>query len=247
MRRRILGVRAVQEALAARASSIAVLYLHEEAASGTLRAIHVDAKNRAGPVELKSSAELDALAEGDRHQGVVALGADDYAYANYEQLLDAAIAGPGAGLIVALDEVTDPHNLGAIVRSSVAFGAHGVVTMKDRAAPVTAAAVRASAGATEHASIARVTNLARALEAARRAGFATVGLAAEGEQELRDVDLTRPTVLVVGSEGRGLRRLVRAQCDALARIPIPGAIASLNASVAASVALYEAVRQRTAR
>lgn len=245
MRRVLLGVRAVKEALAAHAHSIAVVYVHEEGARGALRDIVNDAKNRGVAVELKPMDELNALAEGDRHQGVIGLSGEDFAYASFDELLDRAVALGPSGLIVALDEVTDPHNFGAIVRSAVAFGATGIVTMKDRASPVTPTVVRASAGATEHATIARVTNLSRALDAARERGLWTVGLDAEGSASLAATDLTVPCVVVVGSEGRGLRRLVRERCDVLAKIPMAGPIASLNASVAAAITLYEVTRQRS--
>lgn len=244
MRRVLLGVRAVREALAASARSLAVIYVHEEGARGALRDVVNDATSRGVAIELKPMVDLDALAEGERHQGVIGLSGEDFAYASFDELLDRAAAPGPAGLLVALDEVTDPHNFGAIVRSAVAFGATGVVTMKDRAAPVTPTVVRASAGATEHAAIARVTNLSRALDAARERGLRAVGLDAEGAATLADTDLTVPCVVVVGSEGRGLRRLVRERCDVLAKIPMSGPIASLNASVAAGVTLYEVTRQR---
>ncbi len=244
MRRVLLGVRAVREALAARAQSIAIIYLHEDGARGALRDVFNDAKNRGVATELRPMAELDALAEGDRHQGVIALSGEDFAYASFEQVVDRAIAAGPAGFLVALDEVTDPHNFGAIIRSAVAFGAAGIVTMKDRASPVTPTVVRSSAGATEHATIARVTNLSRALDTIREAGILAVGLDAEGASELAATNLTVPCVVVIGSEGRGLRRLVRERCDVLAKIPMAGPIASLNASVAAAITLYELTRQR---
>ena len=181
-------------------------------------------------------AELDALAEGLRHQGVVAI-TGDFPYLDLEGLL----AGiEGAPFLLALDEITDPHNFGAMIRSAVALGAHGVLTLKDRAAPVTGAVVRASAGATEHARIARVTNLARTLTELRdERGLSIVGLAADGDRDIDALDeAPQGRVIVVGSEGKGLRPLVRKQCTELARIPMTNAIASLNASVAASIALF---------
>jgi 23S rRNA (guanosine2251-2'-O)-methyltransferase len=195
-------------------------------------------------VEPTDALALDALAKGVKHQGVIAVCGGDYPYLDLDALLQHARARSDSPLLVALDEVTDPHNFGAIVRSAVALGAHGVITLKDRAAPVTATVVRASAGATEHAAIARVTNLSRALERLRDEGFTAVGLAGEATVSLRDLDLRGALVLVVGSEGSGLRRLVRERCDHLARIDLAGPVTSLNASVAAGVALYEAVRQR---
>jgi 23S rRNA (guanosine2251-2'-O)-methyltransferase len=225
MRRVLLGVRAVREALAAHAQSIAVIYVHEEGARGALRDVVTDAKNRGVSIEFKPMEELNALAEGDRHQGVIGLSGEDFAYASFDELLDRTVAASPSGFLVALDET-------------------GIVTMKDRAAPVTPTVVRASAGATEHAAIARVTNLSRALDAARERGLWTVGLDAEGSATLAATDLTVPCVVVVGSEGRGLRRLVRERCDVLAKIPMSGPIASLNASVAAAITLYELTRQR---
>jgi 23S rRNA (guanosine2251-2'-O)-methyltransferase len=199
-------------------------------------------------------AELSG-AEGAAHQGVVAEVAP-FEYADLEELLDRA--GPQAPpqqaarqppLIVALDGVQDPHNLGAIVRSAHALGAHGVVIPQDRAAQVTPAVEKAAAGALAWCPVARVVNLARALDAMRERGLWTAGLAADGAEDLDRADLTGPLALVVGAEGTGLRRLVREKCDRLLRIPMagPGGVGSLNASVAAALALYEVARQRRAR
>lgn len=179
---------------------------------------------------------LDALARGGRHQGVVAI-TGDYPYCTLDDLLHEE-ARPS--LFVALDEITDPQNLGAIVRSAAAFGAHGVIIPARRAAPVTPVAVRAAAGATEWMRIARVTNLVRALDTLRDRGLVVTGLHAEGAIDLAATsDAPAGRVLVVGAEGKGLRRLVREHCDELARIPMSGPIASLNASAAAAIALYE--------
>jgi 23S rRNA (guanosine2251-2'-O)-methyltransferase len=175
-----------------------------------------------------------------RSQGLLAL-AGEYPYVGPD-LLDTL--GDGA-LIVALDEITDPHNFGAIVRSAVAFGADAILTLKDRAAPATPVVVRASAGATEHARIVRITNLARTLASLREDGRQIVGLAAEGDASISALPpADRGRVLVIGSEGHGLRPLVRKQCDVLARIAMPGRIASLNASVAAGIALHAVSQQR---
>lgn len=244
MKRHLCGVRAVLEALRADPRAIALVYVSDASPRGALAEVIQAAQAAKVAVEPVSSVQLDGLAKGVRHQGVVAVGGADYPYLDLDALLARARGLSSTPLLVALDEVTDPHNFGAIVRSAVALGAHGVITLKDRAAPVTATVVRASAGATEHASIARVTNLSRALESLRDEGYAAVGLAGEGAVPLRELDLTGPTVLVVGSEGTGLRRLVRERCDRLARIDLAGPVTSLNASVAAGIALYEASRQR---
>ena len=191
-------------------------------------------------IEEKSRSDLDGLTEGVRHQGVVAV-ADDYVYRALEQVLEQAGHPP---VLVALDEITDPQNVGAIIRSAVAFGLDGVILQKHRAAGVTAGVVRASAGATEHASIVQVTNLQKTLLALKDQGFEVLGLDAGGDIELRTIaptDVGR--VLVVGSEGRGLRRMVRQRCDIVVQIKQRGPMDSLNASVAAALAMYHVARQ----
>lgn len=184
--------------------------------------------------------ELDALTGGASHQGI-ALVVAPFDYAEPGDLLDVG----GIPLIVALDSIQDPRNLGAIMRSAVAFGATGVLIPERRAAGVTAAAWKTSAGAAARIPVARATNLVRALEDLKSRGCFVVGLAADGELAIGASDLLNgPVVLVVGSEGKGLSRLVRQTCDQVAAIPISSEAESLNASVAASVALYEAARSR---
>ncbi len=242
MKRIVVGRRAVVEAIRASAKSIAAVYVDENDAQA-LREIEVDARRAGLTVESKSTAELDALSDGVKHQGAVAIGGE-YSYVDLETLLRRA---KSPALIVALDEITDPHNFGAIVRSAVAFGTDGIITLKHRAAPVTPVVVRASTGATEHASIARVTNLATTLRELADAGFEVVGLDALATTTLAKVGASeRGTVLVVGSEGKGLRRLVRECCTALVRIEMDGPIESLNASVAAGIAIHAAAEARRA-
>ncbi|MCA9529018.1 MAG: 23S rRNA (guanosine(2251)-2'-O)-methyltransferase RlmB [Myxococcales bacterium] len=239
MSRVITGPRFVREAVEGpRAGELEALYI-DAARERSLEPLAEAARARGVPVEYRPRAALDRLAHGVRHQGAVAV-ARAYGYVDPLSLL--SIEAP---LLVALDEVTDPHNFGAIIRSAVAFGADGVVVPKRRSATVTPVVVRASAGATEHARIAPVTNLSRFLLSAGAAGIDVVGLAADGDlplSELGPAPLGR--VFVIGSEGRGLRRLVRERCGRLVFIPQTGPIASLNASVAAGVALYEASRSR---
>ena len=194
-------------------------------------------------VEDVPQGELAHRSRSGVHQGVGAELAE-FRYAELEDLLARATR---PALLLVLDGVTDPQNLGALIRSAHAFGVHGVVVPKDRAAGVTPAAFKAAAGALEHCPVARVTNLARALEQVKEQGIWTVALAAEGDKELGEVDLTVPTALVLGSEGSGVRPLVRKTCDHLARIPIAGQVGSLNVAAAGAVALYEVARQRAAR
>ncbi|AYN34561.1 23S rRNA (guanosine(2251)-2'-O)-methyltransferase RlmB [Streptomyces albus] len=188
--------------------------------------------------------ELDRMTNNLNHQGLV-LQIPPYEYAHPEDLAAAAYDEGEDPLIVALDGVTDPRNLGAVVRSVSAFGGHGVVVPERRAAGMTAGAWKTSAGTAARTPVARATNLTRALEAYQKAGLTVVGLAADGEAELGDLAaLDGPLVLVVGSEGKGLSRLVGETCDIRVRIPMPGGAESLNAGVAAGIVLYEAARRR---
>jgi len=239
MKRLLLGPRAASEGIRAAPGQVSVVYL--QAGGGHTAELSALARNRNVAIQERTAEELDAMAEGVRHQGVIAI-AGEYVYCQLEDLLEAT--GPST-VILALDQIQDPHNFGAIVRSAVALGAVGIITLKDRAAPVTPVVVRASAGATERARIARVTNLARTLGELREREIQVVGLAAEGSHAIDALPgAPNGRALVVGSEGDGLRRLVRENCDHLARIPMSGALASLNASVAAAIALYECVRLR---
>ncbi|ARQ70054.1 23S rRNA (guanosine(2251)-2'-O)-methyltransferase RlmB [Streptomyces marincola] len=189
-------------------------------------------------------AELDRITGGLNHQGLV-LQVPPYEYAHPDDLVDAAADDGVDPLIVALDGVTDPRNLGAVVRSAAAFGGHGVVVPERRAAGMTAGAWKTSAGTAAGTPVARATNLTRALQNYRKAGLTVVGLAADGEADLADVEaLAGPLVVVIGSEGRGLSRLVGENCDIRVRIPMPGGAESLNAGVAAGIVLYEAAKRR---
>src|SRR6201994_3152522 len=187
-------------------------------------------------------ADLDRMTGNHLHQGI-ALQVPPYDYAHPDDLL-AATSDSSPALLVALDNISDPRNLGAIVRSVAAFGGHGVVIPQRRSAQVTAVAWRTSAGAAARVPIARATNLNRTLKNWHDAGLQVVGLDAGGDIMIDDLDGSGPTVVVVGSEGKGLSRLVRENCDAVVSIPMAGATESLNASVAAGVVLAEIARQR---
>jgi 23S rRNA (guanosine2251-2'-O)-methyltransferase len=210
----------------------------EPDASPQLEALRRFARDRGVSVERATRGELDRLTRGGRHQGAVA-----FAPELQVRSLDELTLGPDA-LVVALDELEDPQNFGAVIRSAVALGASAIVWPEHRSAPLSAATFRASAGAVEHATLCRVGSLPAALEALRGRGLSCVGLDVEGDVPLDRADLAGPLALVVGAEGKGLRRTVKRACDALVRLPMPGPIASLNASVAAAIALYEVVRQR---
>jgi 23S rRNA (guanosine2251-2'-O)-methyltransferase len=191
--------------------------------------------------------DLDRLAGGALHQGL-ALQVPPYAYAHPDELLEQAADSGEPALVVALDGVTDPRNLGAVVRSVGAFGGHGVVVPQRRAAGMTAVAWRTSAGTAARVSVARATNLTRTLREYATAGLMIAGLDAEGSVSLDEFELAAdPLVLVVGSEGKGLSRLVRQTCDVTVSIPMAGPVESLNASVAAGVVLAEVARRRRQR
>jgi 23S rRNA (guanosine2251-2'-O)-methyltransferase len=199
------------------------------------------ARQRGVPLERVDVATLERLSRGGVHQGVVA---DVDAPRDYgiQELVAAAATGPA--LLVVLDGVEDPHNVGAILRTVDAAGAHGVVRQARHAAALDGAVAKASAGAITSVRIATVVNIARALEELKEAGVWTVGLAGDSPERYDAIDLTLPTAIVLGAEGMGLRRLVRERCDRLASIPMAGTVESLNVSVAAGVMLFEAARQR---
>lgn len=203
------------------------------------------AKAKGASVMLTERGKLDQLTEGAAHQGIVASVATQ-AYVDLDEVIEKAKAHPQP-LVVLLDGVEDPHNLGAIIRSAECAGAHGVVIPQRRSASLTGVVEKTAAGALAHMPVARVVNLPRAIEELKDAGFWVVGAEASGDRWLYDVDLTGPIALVIGSEGEGMHRLVTEKCDFVAKLPLLGKTTSLNASVAAGVMLYEAVRQRVAK
>jgi 23S rRNA (guanosine2251-2'-O)-methyltransferase len=242
----VAGRNAVLESLRAGIPSM-VLYVGPRAQQDDRVSAAVKLAADAGIVVLEATgAQLDRFTGGALHQGL-ALRVRPYDYAHPDDLVDRAQTVGQLPLIVALDGVTDPRNLGAVVRSAAAFGAHGVVVPGRRSVGVTAGAWKASAGALARVPVARASNLARTLHAYREAGIFVVGLDAAGATPVRELELaTAPLVLVVGAEGKGLSRVVTQACDMLVRIPITEQTESLNAGVAASIALYEvaAVRSR---
>jgi 23S rRNA (guanosine2251-2'-O)-methyltransferase len=226
-------------------------------APGTIETIYVDARRRDGRMTQLQQRAAEAkvkvvAADADRlrglagetpHQGVVAVAAHLEQSLSLDDVL--ADVRPDT-LLLLLDGVTDPRNLGACLRVADAAGAHAVIVPRDRSAGLTPAALKAAAGAAEAVPLIAVTNLARAMDDLRDAGVRLVGAAGEAEQSLFDLDLTGPLAWALGAEGSGLRRLTRERCDVLARIPIVGHVESLNVSVATGICLYEAVRQRSA-
>jgi len=236
---RIYGINPVLEALRAkRVTAIRVSHRADDRLAAVVRLAEAQrvSVRRVGDEVL----DRDAGGAAHRHQGVVA----DVKEATTFSVEDLVMGAKGAALIVVLDTIEDPHNVGAIVRTVDAAGGDGVVRQSRHAARLDGAAAKASAGAVAHVKIAEVVNIARALEILKASGVWTVGLAGDASKRYDEVDLTLPTAFVVGAEGSGLRRLVRERCDWLVSIPMQGQVQSLNVSVAAGIALFEAVRQR---
>jgi len=239
----LAGINAVAAALEHDPGHVLEVLLEAGARNPRLAAIEEGARQAGIPLRKVTSQALDGAAGGVRHQGVVARyrGAETLEERDLAELV--AAAGQRA-LFLVLDGITDPHNLGACLRSAAAAAATAVVTPRDRSAPINATVRKTAAGAADRLPVVRAANLARALRALREQGVWIYGLVGEAGASLYDTDLAGPIALVLGGEAEGLRRLTREQCDGLVRIPMPGAIDSLNVSVAAGIALFEAVRQR---
>jgi 23S rRNA (guanosine2251-2'-O)-methyltransferase len=245
----VYGLNPVLEALQARPRDV-VRVLVERGRDG--RRSHAgdraaEAANAAGVrVEDAAQGELAKRSHGGVHQGVGAEVAE-FRYADLADLIEIARSRGESPFLLLLDGVTDPQNLGALARSANALGAHGLVLPKDRAAGVGPAAFKAAAGALEHCPVARVTNLARVLDDLKEERVWSVALAADAGTDLSQIDLTSGVALVLGSEGKGVRPLVRKTCDYVARIPMSGRVGSLNVSAAGAIASYEVARQRRSR
>lgn len=238
----IEGRNAVTEALRA-GTAIDKLYVARGETDHTLGRI-ISRARQAGIVVVEADRrKLDAMSETHSHQGIIAVAAAQ-AYASVEDILQRAAGRGEPPLLVVCDEISDPHNLGAIIRTAECAGAHGVVIPKRRSAGLTAVVSKTSAGAVSYLPVARVPNLPSLLKDLKQRGIWVFGTAAEGTTSLYEADLRSPAAIVIGSEGDGMGRLVREQCDFLVSIPMKGQLNSLNASAAAAVVLYEAVRQR---
>jgi 23S rRNA (guanosine2251-2'-O)-methyltransferase len=242
----VYGLHAVRAVLARRPQDVQKLSLAGSRDDVRMRELReLAASHGLRPAEV-AAAVLDQATGGAAHQGVVAQVRPS-APLDENSLLDLLTASTEPALVLVLDGVSDPHNLGACLRTADAAGATAVVAPRDRAAGLTPVVRKVAAGAAETVPFAQVTNLARALRDLKQAGLWIAGTAADGERDLYEVDLAGPLALVLGSEGRGLRRLTRDCCDFSIRLPMRGTVGSLNVSVAAGIALYEAIRQRRSR
>ena len=238
----IEGRNAVIEALRA-GTNIDKIFIMKGEVDTALGHIASTARSRGIVVADADKRKLDGMSRTHAHQGVIALAAMRE-YVSVQSLLDAAAEKGEAPLLVVCDEISDPHNLGAILRTAECAGAHGVIIPKRRSAGLTAIVGKTSAGAVSYMPVARVSNLPATLEELKKKGVWVYGTAAEGTTSLYDADLKGPAAIVIGSEGSGMGRLVREKCDFLVSIPMKGHISSLNASAAAAILLYEAVRRR---
>ena len=237
----VAGRNAVMEALKG-SRSVNKLMIANGSTEGSIKEIIAVAKEKGVNIQYWDRSKLDSIARGIRHQGVLAQVAP-VQYAELEDILQVAKDRNEPPFIVLLDELEDPHNLGAILRTADAAGVHGVLIPKHRSCPLSATVAKTSAGAVEHVPVARVGNLVQTIKKLKQEGL-WVAVADMDGKDYYDTDLTGPLLLIIGSEGQGVGRLVKEQCDFVVRIPMVGKINSLNASVAGSILMYEAMKQR---
>lgn len=237
----VAGRNAVMEALKG-SRSVNKLMIANGSTEGSIKEIIAVAKDKAVNIQYWDRSKLDSIARGIRHQGVLAQVAP-VQYAELEDILQVAKDRNEPPFIVLLDELEDPHNLGAILRTADAAGVHGVLIPKHRSCPLSATVAKTSAGAVEHVPVARVGNLVQTIKKLKQEGLWVAAADMDGK-DYYDTDLTGPLLLIIGSEGQGVGRLVKEQCDFVVRIPMVGKINSLNASVAGSILMYESMKQR---
>ncbi len=237
----IYGVNPVAEALKARASDVEEVLLSSRRRR---RTIEDEARRRKVKVRIVDPRTMDRLAGTTKHQGVAAVLKGGYRYLDLEDLIDAWKGSNEPAFILILDSIEDPGNMGTLIRSAHAAGVHGVILPKNRSSSITPSVVKASSGATEYTPVARVVNLRRTIDRLKEEGVWVVAVEAGSDKNIYDADLTGDLALVIGSEGRGIRRLVKQGCDLSLEIPMAGKLSSLNAAQAGSIALFEARRQR---
>ena len=242
----VYGLHAVQAMLERAPKRVRQLKVQRGRLDARMQALLELAESEALDIERVMPDELDRLADGGVHQGVVAAVTPSQLWSE-EMLGHLLDREEGVPLLLVLDGVTDPHNLGACLRSADAAGAQAVIIPKDKSATLSPIVRKVACGAAETVPLVAVTNLARTLKQLQKRGLWVVGTAGEADQLLYEVDLKVPTVIVMGAEGAGMRRLTREHCDYLAKLPMAGTVSSLNVSVTAGICLFEAVRQRTAR
>jgi len=239
----LFGINTIHEMFIAAPKSVREIIVSDNANHGRLQALVVEARRLGLPVSFRSARELDRLAQGERHQGVVA-AVDAYAYPGFEKLLQRIADAEIAEWILILDGIVDPRNFGALLRTAEAAGVRHIVIPKDRSVEVTPLVVEASVGATHHLNIYKVTNLRRTMQELKQAGYWTVGLVVGAKECLYDRVYPEKLAIVLGSEATGVRPINLRECDFLVSIPMLGNVASLNVGVAGAICLYEMVRQQ---
>lgn len=238
----IIGRNAVLEALRAK-REMNKIWISKSARGSQIKEILDLAKRSGALVQFVPKQRLDALAATTNHQGVAASVAA-YEYAALDDLFDVAESRNEPPFFLLLDEIEDPHNLGSILRTADCTGVHGVIIPRRRSVGLTQAVAKASTGAIEYVPVVRVNNLAQTMEQLKKQGIWFIGTDAKGDQDFREADYTLPICIVIGSEGKGISQLVREKCDFLVKLPMRGKVTSLNASVAAALFMYEAMRKR---
>jgi len=238
----IFGINSVHETLIAAPKIVREIIVGDNANHGRLGALVVEARRLGLPVSIRSARELDRLSEGQRHQGIVAI-VQPYTYRPFEKLLHLVADDETTDKILILDGIVDPRNFGALLRTAEAAGVRHIVIPRDRSVEVTPVVIKTSAGAAHHLSIYKVTNLRRALQELKQAGYWTMGLAVGATESLYDRIFPKKLALVLGSEGAGVRPINLKECDFTVSIPMLGKVASLNVGVAGAICLYEIVRQ----
>ena len=238
----VAGRNAVFEALSSK-RPVNKIFIKTGPQGGTLVKIIAAAQDAAVPVEYVQPEKLDRMAPGIRHQGIVAL-ASPIAFSSLETVLERAASRNEMPFLLLLDELQDPQNVGALIRSADAAGVHGVLLPKRRSCPLNAVVAKISAGAINYVPVVQIGNIVQTLQSLKEQGFWVAGADMDGECLYFDADLYRPVVLVIGAEGKGLGRLVKENCDMLVRMPMQGGVNSLNASSAGAILMYEVVRQR---
>jgi 23S rRNA (guanosine2251-2'-O)-methyltransferase len=243
----IYGINPVLEALRAEGQGLNKVILSAGKEGGSIRLLRQLAREKGIPVQVSPREALDRLTGNGLHQGVLAFTAAS-PYSGWDDLLERVRSAPGKAVVLVLDSIEDPQNLGSLIRTAEACGIQGIILPKDRAAGITPAVVKASAGAVAHLPVARVTNLANTLEDLKKEGFWIVGADSRAEKSLYQMKFDMPVGLVIGSEGKGVRPLLLKKCDFTLSIPLKGKVSSLNAAIAGAVILFEILRQQlTAR
>lgn len=240
----IYGIHPVKEALNSPHLQVEKILVASQKASPSFQSVLELASQRQIPIVYTRRETLEQMAKGGVHQNIIAL-IKEISYLDLEEILSRSKRGPAKALFLILDGIQDPQNFGSLIRTALGCGAHGIIIPKDRAVGITPAVIKASAGATAHLPVARVTNLSRAIETLQKEGIWVYGATGEARDKVYELDLTADLAIVIGAEGKGIRPLIKKKCDRLFSIPMRGPLNSFNASISGAMILYEVMRQRS--